>query len=78
MDDVFAALRDSIGDDGQLTHQSLSVFGFCSLPGQPLGSLLLELARETGRKQEFGPEILYPVGGTAAAEQRSFVCVVSV
>lgn len=64
VDDVLAALRDSIGDDGQLTSQSLSVFGFCSLPGQPSGSLLLELARETGRKQEFaGLEIVHPVGG---------------
>lgn len=72
VDDVLAALRDTIGDDGRFTSQSLSVFGFCSLPGQPSGSLLLELARQTGRKQEFsGLEIVHPVGGqeTAAAGQ---------
>ncbi|XP_075895563.1 muellerian-inhibiting factor isoform X2 [Nelusetta ayraudi] len=69
VDDVLAALRDSIGDDGQLTSQSLSVFGFCSLPGQPSGSLLLELARETGRKQEFaGLEIVHPVGALVTEE----------
>lgn len=78
VDDVLAALRDSIGDDGQLTHQSLSLFGICSLPGQPSGSLLLELAQETRRRQKFGLETLHPVGGTAAAEQTSFVPVVSV
>lgn len=78
MDDVFAALRDSIGVDGQLAHQSLSVFGFCPLPGQPSGSLLLELARVAGRKREFGLEILHPVGGTAAAEQTSFCCFCSI
>lgn len=75
VDDVLAALRDSIGADGQLTQQSLSVFGVCSLPGQPSGSVLLDLARKTGRKQEL--EILQPAGGTAVAEETRFGCVVS-
>lgn len=69
MDDVFAALRDGTGDGDRLTHQSLAVFGLCSLPGQPSGSLLLELAWETGRRQELGRQVLHPVGGAAAAPQ---------
>lgn len=72
VDDVLAALRDSIGDDGQLTKQSLSVFGLCSLPAQRSGApLLLDLARRTGRKQPLGLELLRPVGGGDAAAGRT-------
>lgn len=63
VDDVFAALHESFGNDGQLTNHSLATFGFCTVPGLTSDSLLVELARETSRNQKFGLELLHPAAG---------------
>uniref|UniRef100_A0A3Q3VK18 TGF-beta family profile domain-containing protein n=1 Tax=Mola mola TaxID=94237 RepID=A0A3Q3VK18_MOLML len=63
MDDILAALRDSMGIDGELTNHSLALFGICTAPGcHPAGSVLLQLAKETSRKQRIGLQLLHPAG----------------
>lgn len=64
VDDVFAALRESIGSDGGLTNASLTFFGICKIPGHSSGSVLLGLAKETN--QRGGLELLHPAAGKAA------------
>lgn len=64
VDDVFAALRESIGSDGGLTNASLTLFGICKMPGHSSGSVLLGLAKETN--QRGGLELLHPAGGKPA------------
>lgn len=63
MDDIFTALRESTGNDGELTNHSLALFGICTVPGYSSGSVLLELAKETNRNQRDGLELLHPAGG---------------
>lgn len=64
VDDVFAALRESIGSDGGLTNASLTLFGICKVPSHSSGSVLLGLAEETN--QRGGLELLHPAGGKHA------------
>lgn len=63
VDDIFTALRESRGNDGELTNHSLALFGICTVPGYSSGSVLLELAKETNRNQRDGLELLHPAGG---------------
>lgn len=66
VDDIFAALREGVGDDGELTNRSLSLFGICTVSGNSSGSILLELSKETSRNQGNGLEVLHPAGGNSA------------
>ncbi|KAM9358041.1 muellerian-inhibiting factor [Symphorus nematophorus] len=59
VDDVFTALREGVGGDGELTNHSLTLFGICTASDNPSGSVLLELAQET---QGNGLEVLHPTG----------------
>lgn len=59
VDDIFVALREAVGNDGELTNSTLANFGLCTVSDSS-GSVLLELSRETNRNR---PEVLHPVGG---------------
>lgn len=63
VDDIFAALYESVGYDGQLTNHSLNLFGICTVPGISSGSVLLQLAKETNRNQRKGLQLLGPARG---------------
>ncbi len=66
VDDLFAELREGVGNDGELTNRSLALFGVCTASDNSSGSVLLELAKETNRNQRHGLEILHPAGGNSA------------
>lgn len=59
VDDIFAALREGVGNDGELTNGSLANFGLCAVSDSS-SSVLLELLKETSRSR---PEVLHPLGG---------------
>lgn len=66
VDDIFAALREGAGSDGELTNDTLALFGICTAPDSSSGSVLLKLSKETSRSQRSGLEILHPTGGKRA------------
>ncbi|XP_076582237.1 muellerian-inhibiting factor [Chaetodon auriga] len=68
VDDMFAALREGVGDDGELTNRTLTLFGICTESDHLSGSVLLELAKETSRNQRNGLEVLEPAGVHVAEE----------
>lgn len=57
------ALCETVGDDGELTNHSFTLFGICTVPGYPSGSELLKLVKETNRKQRNGQQLLHIAGG---------------
>lgn len=59
-DDIFAALRGSLGEGGGLANQSLTQFGICTDPGDPTESLL-EFVKETSERGWL--QILHPTAG---------------
>ena len=61
VDDIFAALREGVGNDGELTNRSLTQFGICTVSDS--SSVLLQLAKETSRNQRNGLEVLHPTEG---------------
>lgn len=66
VDDMFAYLREGVGNDGELTNSSLTLFGICTSSDNLSSSVLLELAQETSRTQRNGLKIVYPAGGNMA------------
>lgn len=60
MDNILAALREAVGNGGELTNRSLTLFGICTATGDPSGSVLLELTNEASRN---GLEALHPAAG---------------
>lgn len=66
VDDIFAALCESVGNGGELTNHSLNLFGICTAPGYSSASALLQLAKETNRNQRKGHGLLGPAGGKSA------------
>ncbi|XP_019936457.2 muellerian-inhibiting factor isoform X1 [Paralichthys olivaceus] len=62
VDDIFAALREGVGADGELASSSFALFGVCAVSDSSSGSVLLELAKETSRSQRRGLEVLHPTG----------------
>lgn len=67
-DDIFAALRGSLGEGGELRNQSLTQFGICADPGDPTGSFL-EFVRGTGERNRL--QILHPAAGKTLQIQYS-------
>lgn len=59
-DDIFAVLRESLGEGGELTNQSLTQFGICAAPCDHTDSLL-EFLKETSKGN--WPQILHPTAG---------------
>ncbi|XP_036970971.1 muellerian-inhibiting factor [Acanthopagrus latus] len=57
VDNILAALREAVGNGGELTNRSLTLFGICTATGDPSGSVLLELTNEASRN---GLEALHP------------------
>lgn len=53
-------LRESLGEGGELTNQSLTQFGICAAPGHHTDSLL-EFLKETSKRD--WPQILHPSAG---------------
>nr|CAJ78431.1 anti-Mullerian hormone [Dicentrarchus labrax] len=66
VDDIFAALREGVGHDGELTNHTLTLFGICTVSDNSSGSVLLELAKETNQRD--GLEVLHPAGVHLAEE----------
>ncbi|XP_058493404.1 muellerian-inhibiting factor [Solea solea] len=62
VDDVFAALREAAGNDGELLHNSFTLFGICTPSDNSLESVLQELAKAASRNQRIGLEVLHPTG----------------
>ncbi|XP_053177710.1 muellerian-inhibiting factor [Scomber japonicus] len=62
LDDIFAVMSERLGDDGELTNGSLTLFGVCKVSDNSSGSVLLELAKKTSRNQRNGLEVLHPAG----------------
>ncbi|XP_047444124.1 muellerian-inhibiting factor [Mugil cephalus] len=60
VDDIFTVLGEGAGNDGELTHSSLALFGVCPASDNSSGSVLLELAKEIRRNQGTGLDILFP------------------
>ncbi|XP_039983982.1 muellerian-inhibiting factor isoform X2 [Xiphias gladius] len=69
VDDIFAALREGVGSNGELSNRSLTLFGICALSDNSSGSVLLELAEETNRNQRNGLEVVHPTGVLVAEEE---------
>ncbi|XP_033936532.1 LOW QUALITY PROTEIN: muellerian-inhibiting factor [Pseudochaenichthys georgianus] len=66
VDDIFAALRESVGNDDELTNSSVYQFGVCTASAR--SSVLLQLAKETRRNHRDGLEVLPPTGVILAEE----------
>ncbi|KAI9547676.1 hypothetical protein NQZ68_014942 [Dissostichus eleginoides] len=66
VDDIFAALRESVGNDDELTNSSVYQFGVCTASER--SSVLLQLAKETRRNHRDGLEVLPPTGVILAEE----------
>uniref|UniRef100_A0A3B5ALA4 Anti-Mullerian hormone n=1 Tax=Stegastes partitus TaxID=144197 RepID=A0A3B5ALA4_9TELE len=60
LDDIFAALREGLGTDGEPTNSSLTLFGICSASDNSSGSVLAELAQEIRKNQTNSLEVLHP------------------
>ncbi|KAM7410149.1 hypothetical protein PAMA_001543 [Pampus argenteus] len=60
LDDVFAVMSEGLGDEGELTNNSLTLFGICTVSDNSSTSVLLELAKKTSRNQRNGLEVLHP------------------
>ncbi|XP_077439203.1 muellerian-inhibiting factor isoform X2 [Vanacampus margaritifer] len=58
LDDVLAAMREALRDDGQLTPGGATLFGMCPSSGSP--AALLDLAKHAKRKRGGGLELLHP------------------
>uniref|UniRef100_A0A665WI74 Anti-Mullerian hormone n=1 Tax=Echeneis naucrates TaxID=173247 RepID=A0A665WI74_ECHNA len=66
VDDIFAALRESVEDDSQLTNHSLALFGMSTVSNSL--SALLEITKKTSRGERNGLEFLHPTGVLVAEE----------
>ncbi|AWP11103.1 Mullerian inihibiting substance [Scophthalmus maximus] len=77
VDDIFAALREGAGSDGELTNDTLALFGICTAPDSSSGSVLLKLSKETSRSQRSGLEILHPTGALVSEEDDSGALVLT-
>lgn len=55
-DDIFAVLRESLGESGELTDQSLTQFGICSHTDSKL-----EFLKETSKRNQL--QMLHPSAG---------------
>ncbi|XP_034530622.1 muellerian-inhibiting factor [Notolabrus celidotus] len=62
VDDVVAELCDSVGDNGELTNDTMTLFGICTGSENSSASLLTELAKETSRNQRKGLEVWHLSG----------------
>uniref|UniRef100_A0A672IY83 TGF-beta family profile domain-containing protein n=1 Tax=Salarias fasciatus TaxID=181472 RepID=A0A672IY83_SALFA len=67
VDNVFAVLRD-VGNGGELTNSSSTLFGLCITANNSMGSVLLELAEEIRRNQRGGPEVLFSTAAMLVSE----------
>lgn len=71
VDDTFAALREAVGVEGELTNLSLALFGICPASGNSSGSALRELAEKTSGRQKNGLEVLLPIKVLLTEEDES-------
>ncbi|XP_069551069.1 muellerian-inhibiting factor [Brachyistius frenatus] len=59
VDDLFALLREDVGNGGELTNSSWTLFGICTASDSS-GPVLSELAKEVRRTLRDGLEVLHP------------------
>nr|QNC49908.1 anti-Mullerian hormone [Channa argus] len=71
VDDLFAALREVVGSDGELTNSSLTLFGICTASDNSSSSVLLELAKETSRNQRNTFKVMHHTEVLLAEEDKS-------
>ncbi|CAI5639245.1 unnamed protein product [Oreochromis niloticus] len=64
VEDIFAALRDGVGDSGELTNSSLVLFGFCSQSARSSASVSLDLANKKSSL-----EVLHPAAVHVSEEE---------
>ncbi|XP_023123024.2 muellerian-inhibiting factor isoform X1 [Amphiprion ocellaris] len=69
VDDIFAALREDSGTDGELTNSTLTLFGICSVSDNSSGSVLAELAQEIRRNQRNQLKVLYPTAALVSEDE---------
>nr|QID01052.1 anti-mullerian hormone [Odontesthes argentinensis] len=60
VDDIFAALHEAAGNDGDLADSSLSLFGVCRASDNSSRLLLSRLAEALRRNRRAGLEVLHP------------------
>nr|AJW76790.1 anti-mullerian hormone [Epinephelus coioides] len=75
VDDIFAALREGVGSDGELTNRSLAQFGICTESDS--SSVLLQLANETNKNQGNGLKVLHPGGGIRGVKDETGTLVLT-
>ncbi|XP_068599127.1 muellerian-inhibiting factor [Brachionichthys hirsutus] len=63
VDNIFAALHESVGNNDEITSHTLTVFGVCTLSGNSSSSLILsELVADVNRNQRVRMADFHPVG----------------
>ncbi|XP_059197987.1 LOW QUALITY PROTEIN: muellerian-inhibiting factor [Centropristis striata] len=75
VEDIFAALREGVGTDDDLTNFTLTQFGLCTASNS--SSVLLQLAQETSRNQRNGLDVLHPFGVLLAEEDQRGVLILT-
>ncbi|XP_034738468.1 muellerian-inhibiting factor [Etheostoma cragini] len=71
VDDIFAALCEGVGSDGEFSNLTLTQFGICVGSDSLSDSVLSQLAKEASRNQRNGLEVLHPTGGLFVEEDKS-------
>uniref|UniRef100_UPI0037E9AE8E muellerian-inhibiting factor n=1 Tax=Semicossyphus pulcher TaxID=241346 RepID=UPI0037E9AE8E len=66
VDDILAALREGVGNSGEISNRTLSLFGVCTDSDNSSGSVLSELAKKASRNLRHGLEVLHLAGGLLA------------
>ncbi|CAJ1060322.1 muellerian-inhibiting factor [Xyrichtys novacula] len=63
VDDVFAALHESVANNNQLTNQALALFGICAASENSSASVLADIAKESNSQQGHGLRVFHLSGG---------------
>ncbi|XP_060889297.1 muellerian-inhibiting factor [Labrus mixtus] len=63
VDNIFAALSEGVGHNGELPNHTLTMFGICTESDNTSGSVLLDLVKEVSRNQRNGLKVLDLSGG---------------
>nr|XP_020487809.1 muellerian-inhibiting factor [Labrus bergylta] len=69
VDNIFTALREGVGHNGELPNHTLTMFGICTESDNTSGSVLLDLVKEVRRNQRNGLKVLDLSGGLLEGEE---------
>ncbi|XP_008305297.1 muellerian-inhibiting factor [Cynoglossus semilaevis] len=70
VDDIFAALRESVGNSDELTASSFTLFGICRSPGISPGSVLHALSQKASTNQGSGLTVVHPTDVAVEEDDR--------